>query len=248
MMQDTLNQRTPVNAWVDGRREAFDEDKMRLHHPDIIEDEFWEICRDVWDFTCLTIPAMYNLYTACVYAIENDIPGDFVECGVYLGGSIMLATHVSARRGGFPARRVVAVDTFRGFVRRTEHDISFDGNEVCQPSSQERDFYELARGNIRSVPGDQSCVEIVRGDVFQVLAPAIADRPVAVLRLDTDSYDTTKHELEVAWDRVSPGGVVIIDDYGWCLGARKATDDFLKGRKAYLNRVNNWTRSFVKLS
>lgn len=247
MSQTTENNRTPVNAWVAGKRQPFDEAGERKHYPDILEEEFWELCRDVWDYTCLTLPALYNFYTACVYTVENHVPGDIVECGVFFGGSIMLAMHTIERHEGFADRRVIAVDTFSGFVRRTEHDIDFAGKEVCQPSKRVHDFYESAHANIRSVPCDQSKVDVVRGDVFEVLEPTVNDRQIAVLRLDTDTYDTTKHELEVAWDRVSPGGIVIIDDYGWCLGARKATDDFLVGRRAYLNRVNPWTRSIVKL-
>lgn len=247
MGQTAQHKRTGVNEWVAGKRDAFDEQKQRKLHPDFLEEEYWEICRDVWDYTCLTMPALYNFYTACVYAVEKEIPGDVVECGVFFGGSIMLAAHTLARRDALGERRVVALDTFSGFVRRTEHDVDFQGKEVCQPSKRVHDFYEAAHANIRSVPCDQSRVDVVRGDVFEVLGPTIRDRQIAVLRLDTDTYDTTRHELETAWDRVSVGGVVIIDDYGWCLGARKATDDFIKNKKAYLNRVNPWTRSIVKL-
>lgn len=247
MSQSVEYERTPVNAWVSGKRPAFDGTKERQNHPDLLEDEFWEICADVWPYTCLTLPALYNFYTACTYALDKDVPGDIVECGVFFGGSIMLAAHTMHRNDPTGDRRVVAIDTFNGFVRRTDHDIDFQGKEVCQPSKREHDFYDAAHANIRSVPCDQSRVEVVRGDVFEVLEPTIKDRQIAVLRLDTDTYDTTRHELEVAWDRVSTGGIVIIDDYGWCLGARKATDDFLVGRKAYLNRVNPWTRSIVKL-
>lgn len=247
MNQGIEHKRTPVNAWMEGKREPFDEEKQRRLHPDFLEEGFWEICRDVWDYTCLSMPALYNFYTACVYAVEEGIEGDIVECGVYFGGSIMLAMHTMERLGALGDRRVVAVDTFNGFVRRTDHDVDFQGKEVCHPSKRVRDFYEQTNANIRSVPCDQSCVDVVRGDVLKVLWETVRDRKIAVLRLDTDTYDTTRHGLEVAWDRVSSGGVVIIDDYGWCLGARKATDDFIRGRKAYLNRVNPWTRSIVKL-
>ena len=243
-----VENRTPVNAWSPGKRAPFNEEKLRQANPDIIEEDFWEISRDVWDYTCLSFQAMYNLYSSCVYVIENDIPGDFIECGVFFGGSVMLMTHAVHRYGGFDqGRRVVGLDTFCGFTRRSEdYDKSFRGDDICLVKEGAMDFYEQAHNNIRSVDCDQSLVEVVRGDVFELLAPTIADRQIALLRLDTDSYDTTKHELEVSWDRVSTGGAVIIDDYGWCIGARKATDDFIQGRKICLNRVNAWTRSFVK--
>ncbi len=247
MNQTTQYDRTTINSWSEGKREAFDETIMRERFQDLLEDEFWEICGDVWEYTCLSLPALYNLYSACTYVAQKNIPGDIVECGVFFGGSIMMAAHTMERAQALKNHRVVGIDTFTGFVKRSDHDISFSGKEICKPNKHAHDFYDNANANIRSVPCDQSRVEVVRGDVFQVLTPTIKDRQIAILRLDTDSYDTTKFELEAAWDHVSPGGIVIIDDYGYCLGARKATDDFFKDRKVYLNRVNAWTRSIMKL-
>lgn len=248
-MNSAVENRTSVNTWVPGKRGDFHRENLQKNNPDIIEEEFWEIAEDVWQYTCLSLQAMYNLYTSCVYVLEHDIPGDFLECGVFFGGSVMLTAHTVQRHGGFDqGRRVIGLDTFKGFTRRSEElDKSFRGDDICLVKENAKDFYEPAHNNIRSVDCDQSLVEVIRGDVFELLEPAVRDRQIAVLRLDTDSYDTTKHELEVAWDRVSVGGSVIIDDYGWCIGARKATDDFIKGRKVYLNRVNSCTRSFLKL-
>lgn len=159
----------------------------------------------------------------------------------------MMAAHTMERIQSLRDHHIIGIDTFTGFVKRSDHDISFSGKEICKPNKNAHDFFDNANANIRSVLCDQSCVELIKGDIFEVLAPTIKGRQIAILRLDTDSYDTTKHELEVAWDHVSPGGIVIIDDYGYCLGARKAADDFFKDKKVYLNRVNSWTRSIIKL-
>jgi hypothetical protein len=57
--------------------------------------------------------------------------------------------------------------------------------------------------------------------------PGDAPETIALLRLDTDWYESTRHELEHLYDRVAPGGVVIADDYATWQGARKAVDEFL---------------------
>ncbi len=247
MNTTSVADRVPINTWKAGRREPYDAAELRKEHPDLLEEEFWKICEDVWPYTCLMLLEMYSFYTAINYAVEKDVPGDVVECGVFFGGSIMLAAHTLERRGALGARRLFGFDTFTGFVRRTENDIDYLGNEVCQPCVNEHNHYAQAEANIRSVPCNQSAVEIVCGDVFEVLGPTIKDRSISVLRLDTDTYDTTRHELEVSWENISPGGVVIIDDYGWCRGARKATDEFFCDKKVYLNRISPWARSIVKL-
>ena len=60
---------------------------------------------------------------------------------------------------------------------------------------------------------------------------------ISVLRLDTDWYESTKHELECLWPKVSPGGFVLIDDYGHFTGARKAVDEFF-GPETFLFRID----------
>ena len=60
--------------------------------------------------------------------------------------------------------------------------------------------------------------------------PREAPEQIALLRLDTDWYSSTLHELEHLYDRVPSGGIVIFDDYGHWLGARQAVDEFLARR------------------
>jgi hypothetical protein len=60
--------------------------------------------------------------------------------------------------------------------------------------------------------------------------PAQAPERIAILRLDTDWYDSTRHELEHLYDRLESGGVLLIDDYGYWQGARQAVDEFLEAR------------------
>jgi hypothetical protein len=239
--------RTPIVAWQPGRREVFDEAQLRASHPDIIEGDFWEIAADAWDYSSVSLVGLHNLYSACRMVAEKGLEGDVVECGVFFGGSVMVAARTLALYDPDP-RRIVAIDTFHGFLRRTAEDVDFNGQEVCEPSDLERKwpFREPAETNIRSVPYHHPSLEIIEGDVLEVLEPAVSGRKIAVLRLDTDTYDTTRHELEVGWPRVVKGGVVIVDDYGWCKGARKAVDDYFRDKPVMIHRIDTWVRSITK--
>jgi predicted O-methyltransferase YrrM len=88
---------------------------------------------------------------------------------------------------------------------------------------------------------------IVEGDVLETL-PAQAPAMLSVLRLDTDWYVSTKHELEQLYPRLLPGGVLIVDDYGYWRGARKATDDYFQTLHArpLLHRIDYTGRICVK--
>jgi hypothetical protein len=75
--------------------------------------------------------------------------------------------------------------------------------------------------------------------------PRLAPERIAILRLDTDWYVSTKHELEWLWPRLSSGGVLIIDDYGHFTGARKAVDEFFGGQ-TFLFRIDYTGRLVTK--
>jgi hypothetical protein len=245
---------TPVNAWLPGHKAPWAgrhaprpaaEREWLSNVQDMLEDEFWELAEKVWDYTLNLIVGLYNLYHSCRYVIDNKIDGDIVECGVFLGGNVMFMAEVFRRHDYSLDRRILGFDTFHGFVRRSEHDIDLKGNEVCQPNDPSWNFLKVARANVESVGYDPMRLFLIEGDVLQTLPLAI-DRPIALLRLDTDTYDTTKFELEQCWPNIVKGAPVIIDDYGWCLGARKATDDFINGRNVLLQRICATIRCFVK--
>jgi O-methyltransferase len=92
-------------------------------------------------------------------------------------------------------------------------------------------------------------LHFIEGDVCATLRnPVNVPNSIAILRLDTDWYDSTRTELEVLYEKVSPGGVVLIDDYGYWLGARKAVDEFIErlSDPVYLCRTDNTGIEFVK--
>jgi O-methyltransferase len=91
-------------------------------------------------------------------------------------------------------------------------------------------------------------VHYIKGMVEQTI-PEFVPKKIALLRLDTDWYESTKHELEHLFPRLSKGGVLIIDDYGHWQGARKAVEEYLKKNdvKILLNRIDYTGRMGVKI-
>ena len=70
-------------------------------------------------------------------------------------------------------------------------------------------------------------IEFIEGNVRETLTQLKLPQSIALLRLDTDFYDSTLIELQVLWPRLSIGGVLILDDYGHWDGARKAVDEYI---------------------
>jgi hypothetical protein len=90
-------------------------------------------------------------------------------------------------------------------------------------------------------------VHFIQGKVEDTI-PGQAPESIALLRLDTDWYESTRHELEHLFPRLSPGGILIIDDYGDWQGARKAVDEFIASHAPtlFLSRIDDTGRLAVK--
>lgn len=157
------------------------------------------------------------------------ISGDVVECGVWRGGHIILARMVS------PQRHCWLYDTFDGMTKPGPHDVKAKatGRDDAEMLAQKKTPGTVAPlddvKNYFSIEGvlDHSKLTFVQGDVCQtLLVPENMPDKIALLRLDTDWFESTKIELEVLWPRLVKGGVIIVDDYGHWLGARKAVQEY----------------------
>jgi O-methyltransferase len=232
----------PINDMAPGRRFAFDEAKQRAQHPDVIEKDFWENAIYCWPYTVLGIAALYNYYSALKFAEAAGLEGAVIECGVFMGGSALFAGRLLKDAGS--TRRLIAMDTFYGFVRNDpEKDVNYSGTVVCKPNKPENDFSMQSMANMRA--SDYARLEMIKGDVFETI-PALQVDKIAVLRLDTDTYDTTKFELEQFYPRMVSGGVVIIDDYGFNQGCAEAVNEYLAKAPVFIPRIDRFVRSFQK--
>jgi len=226
----------------------------REQHPDITDRE-WYIYSRVKQFTMLSIERILANIRAVDHIVRYEIPGDIVECGVWRGGSSMAMA--LALRDQSP-RTLWMYDTYAGMTDATSADISHSGASASallaaakQLKADERSLklgsvsLEEVRANVAATEYPISRVKFVEGPVEQTIPRDVPDR-ISLLRIDTDWYASTLHELTYLYPLLSPGGILIVDDYGHWQGARKAVDEYFEGKTVFLNRVDYTGRLVVK--
>jgi O-methyltransferase len=206
-------------------------------------------------FTMTPRERLYGLYKAVEYIVAARIPGAIVECGVWRGGSCMAAA-LTLKRLGATDRELYLYDTFAGMTRPGGFDLdqsdksalatwersqAGDVNRWCYASLEE------VERNLASTGYPPQRLHFVKGDLLETL-PGTAPDAIAILRLDTDFYESTKHALAHLFGRLSTGGVLIIDDYGHWQGAKKAVDEHLTASASpmLLTRLDYAARIGVK--
>lgn len=209
--------------------------------PEITDADFWRLYTLAKPYSMIHVPGFFNLYQSVRYIVENRIIGGLAECGSFLGGAAIFIG-LAARHFG-TTRPLWAFDTFTGFPAGS-HDSRL-GEPVRGP--RYADFLGAVRTNFDTVLGPSPEVTLVQGDVRETL-PVTETGELALLRLDTDFYDSTRAELEHLYPRLVPGGVLIVDDYGLYDGSRRAVDEYFleHGARPLLNRIDSGTVSGVK--
>jgi hypothetical protein len=213
-----------------------------------------ELYRRVGPYTMTTPPRIYALARATEYVARREIPGALVECGVWRGGS-MMAVALTLLRLGVSDRELYLFDTFSGMTAPTDEDVRKSGEraaDLLAGEGRDADVWAIASlGDVRdavlSVGYPEERIHFVEGPVEQTL-PAAAPERIALLRLDTDWYASTKHELQHLYPRLASSGVLILDDYGFWQGARQAVDEYVaaNGVQLLLNRIDHTARIAVK--
>jgi O-methyltransferase len=219
---------------------------------DIKDDkDFIELYDKIKQYTMVDIERCYALYNAVKYIIKNNIPGDFAECGVWRGGSCMLIAYM-LMEARITDRTIWMYDTFAGMTKPGENDgeeekLQWERNKISDTENtwclaDEKD----AEANIRSTAYPFEKIKIVKGKVENTM-PQLAPSQIALLRLDTDWYASTRHELIHLFPLIEKKGILIIDDYGAWQGARKAADEYFAGSDyTFLHRID-WTgRMLIK--
>ncbi len=198
---------------------------------------------------------------AVTYVVARGVPGCLVECGVWRGGSV-LAMIRTLQGLGVSDRDIFLFDTFEGMTEPTADDTSrFDEAALktwtqslasgTKPWSWAFDAQYFNLNQVKDVisgtgyPPER--IHFVEGRVETTL-PSGAPDEISILRLDTDWYESTWHELFHLYPRISDGGVLIIDDYGHWDGARKAVDRYFaeEASQVMLCRIDYTGRIAVK--
>jgi hypothetical protein len=219
--------------------------------------ELYEKCRP---YTMTSVERLYALYKSVEYIVAANLPGDFVEAGVWRGGSCMLIAETLLAFGA-SSRRIFLFDTFAGHPKpHAEKDIDIWGNRAIdewqRTRTKEGDNHgqwadaslEEVRANLALTGYPADALVFVKGMVEETVQDLDVPRRIALLRLDTDWYESTKAGLEYLYPRLARGGVLILDDYGHYKGQQLAADQFFAARKEpiLLNRIDYSCRLGVK--
>lgn len=220
--------------------------------PDMGRDEvFMHLFEQVKPYTMTSVEALFALYSSVNHVLDRNVPGDFVECGVWRGGSSLLVALILKKRS-VTDRKVILFDTFSGMPAPTEFDVDKYGRTGLQMMEDYADDIGWCYASLEDVStvfkehDFAFPVEFIEGDVMATL-PQYQAPSISVLRLDTDWYESTALEYELLYPKLSMGGVLIIDDYGVWAGSRKATDDyFSKIDRPLIVRIDKEVRLAVK--
>jgi O-methyltransferase len=222
----------------------------RFANIDIENDkDFGRLMNQCRPFTMTSVQRLYALNQAVNYISKNKISGDIVECGVWRGGSSMMSA-LTLLEGKDTARNLYLYDTFEGMSEPTNDDVSMTG-ALAEKTWQSIDKCDAdlndVQTNMKQTNYPFSKIHFVQGKVEQTI-PETIPSSIALLRLDTDWYESTYHELVHLFPRLVTGGVLIIDDYGHWQGARKAVDQYFAEQKTpiLLNRIDYTGRIAIK--
>jgi len=213
-----------------------------------------ELLREVQPFTMTSQERVFHLARAVEYVIRNRLSGSIVECGVWRGGSMMCVA-LTLLRLGVTDVDLYLFDTFEGMPEPEALDRRHDGRPASQVLAESsRDSWNWAyagldevRQNLRRTGYPEERTHFIKGRVEDTI-PQHAPDEIALLRLDTDWYSSTHHELVHLYPRLQVNGVLVIDDYGWWQGARQAVDEYF-GRLALsplLHRLDETGRACTK--
>jgi O-methyltransferase len=227
-------------------------DGARQYPPDF-DRALVHLIERVRPYTVTSPERLAALVSATEHVDRARVPGAIVECGVWRGGSMMAVALALLRRGAHE-RELYLFDTYAGMTEPTACDVETFATVARSPRASDtwrsiNDWCAVGlqevRANLLSTGYPAARLHFVEGKVEETL-PAAAPERIALLRLDTDWYESTAHELRELYPRLSAGGILLIDDYGHWSGARKAVDEYFGGAPPFLHRVDYTARVAVK--
>jgi O-methyltransferase len=233
--------------------DIYKKNKLEIKYPiDFKADEI-QLINSVIPYTMTSPERIYSLIKSVCFIVKNEIPGDIVECGVWKGGSMMTVA-LTLLTLGDNTRNLYLFDTFEGMTMPTEKDLDFNnrrayelymeanGSQWCNVSVEEVQELMYSTG----YPKDK--LHFIKGRVEDTIPKSIPNK-LSLIRLDTDWYESTIHELNNLFPVLSQHGILIIDDYGYWQGAKLAVDQYFAENsiKVFLSRIDDTGRLCVKL-
>lgn len=227
-----------------------------LSESELVDPVFQRLYASYKAYTMTSPERMYALYQSVKYVLDADIPGDIVECGVWKGGSSMIIADTLHESDS--NKKIFLYDTFEGMSEPTSKDIkASNGHPAIEKwkTLTRADYTNWCYApldeviiNMQKTGYNQNNIVYVKGKVEDTI-PRTTPKAISLLRLDTDWYESSYHELQHLFPLLSKGGVLILDDYGHWLGSREAVDTYFKEHdiKILLNRIDHTGRLGIKM-
>jgi len=209
--------------------------RPQTEYPNYVDPQFIRIFERHRSNTMVSWPGCYQAFQAARHIAKSGVGGAVVQCGVWRGGLAAVVADTLAMEGD-KDREFYLYDSFEGMPAPADCDV-----RVHAPGDRALDIYNTHKTNgeswARAEPHQVASAlalsryeserfKVVSGDVLETI-PAKAPELIALLHLDTDWYESTRHEMEHLFPRLAPGGVLIVDDYWHWNGARRAVDEYL---------------------
>lgn len=205
--------------------------------------------------TLAQVENVYAIHQAVKHVVRAGVPGDFVECGVWRGGGAMMMASTLLQQG-VNDRRLYLYDTYEGMSAPTAKDVDLHGVAASARMTKSKRVAESiwayvpldeVKRNLARTGYPADLITYVKGRVEETI-PATMPARIALLRLDTDFYESTLHNLKHLYPLLNRGGILIIDDYGHWQGAKTAVDEYFAeiGEVPFLSRVEYGARMTIK--
>ena len=195
---------------------------------------------------------MWSLIQSFHHVRQESLVGDFVECGVWKGGNIILLKKLIEKFN--MKKNIYGFDTFEGMVEPSFYDVNYN-NKSAKRMFDEHKKKEIGfamcsiddvKRNIKKNTKTDN-IFLIKGKVEDTLKnKRKLPKKISILRLDTDFYESTKIELEILFPRLVKGGVLIVDDYGFWKGAKKAVDEYFCSYRQFMHYVDHSCRLLIK--
>ena len=218
------------------------------------EKELFDI---ISEYTMTSHERIFALMKSINFVKHNNVDGDFVECGVWRGGNLILFQKFVEKYN--LSKKIYAYDTFEGMSEPDKIDETFKGesskdllNKLYKKKVDRKKNILIADCSIEQVQenfkkfSNKNNLICVKGPVEKTLdIKENLPNKISILRLDTDWYSSTKKELEVLFPLLEKNGILIIDDYGFWKGARKAVDEYFENKNVTMFKIDFTGRMII---
>ena len=166
-----------------------------------------------------------------IYKQIIHLPGDVLEFGVYKGASISRLLAFRDLLENESSRKIIGFDIFGKFP----DNLSLEKDKNFVEEFEKNGGFGIDKDELENLLTlkNHTNFKLIKGDILETLPQYLLENPhlkISLLHIDVDVYEPSKKILELLWDRIVPGGILMLDDYGTVEGETKAVDDFFKGQ------------------